>query len=183
VENGGVVGRGVLLDYVRWREETGQEPAKATISHPITTDELDAVAKHQGVTFKTGDILIIRTGFTLWHDRASQEERVEVMNRGEFIGVEASMQSVKWIWNHHFAAVAGDSVGWECCPAHFGEKGKIVLHEWLIDHWGSPLGELWNLESLAAFCAEQKRWTFFFTSAPLHVFGGVASPPNALAIL
>jgi hypothetical protein len=48
--------------------------------------------------------------------------------------------------------------------------------------WGMPIGEMWDLEALAAECEKQQRWTFFLTSAPLNVTGGVASPPNALAI-
>jgi len=41
---------------------------------------------------------------------------------------------------------------------------------------------LWNLEELSKYCAEQGRYTFFFTAEPLNVPGGVATPPNALAI-
>ena len=45
-----------------------------------------------------------------------------------------------------------------------------------------PIGELWDLEGLAAECELQKRWSFFLSSAPLNVPGGIASPPNVLAI-
>ncbi len=45
-----------------------------------------------------------------------------------------------------------------------------------------PIGEMWDVEGLAAECARQKRWTFFLTSAPLNLPGGAASPPNAIAI-
>lgn len=40
-----------------------------------------------------------------------------------------------------------------------------------------------DLERLADECAAAKRWTFFFSSMPLHVRGGVASPCNAVAVL
>lgn len=45
-----------------------------------------------------------------------------------------------------------------------------------------PPGEMWNLESLSAACAKHKRYTFFFTSAPLNIPGGVSSTPNAIAV-
>lgn len=45
-----------------------------------------------------------------------------------------------------------------------------------------PIGELFDLEDLADQCEKTQRWSFFFTSEPLNVVGGVASPPNALAI-
>lgn len=48
--------------------------------------------------------------------------------------------------------------------------------------WGQPLGELWDLERLAVECEQRGRWTFFLTSAPLNIIGGIASPPNVLAI-
>ena len=38
------------------------------------------------------------------------------------------------------------------------------------------------LEGLADDCAEDGRYDFFITSAPLNIPGGVGSPPNALAI-
>lgn len=56
------------------------------------------------------------------------------------------------------------------------------LHDTLLGLWGTPIGELWDLEKLAEECKTQDRWTFFLTSAPLNIAGGVASPPNALAI-
>jgi len=43
------------------------------------------------------------------------------------------------------------------------------LHEWLLAGWGLPIGELFDLENLAAECKKQKKWTFFFSSMPLKV--------------
>jgi hypothetical protein len=45
-----------------------------------------------------------------------------------------------------------------------------------------PIGEMWNLEGLAEDCAEDRRYDFFITSAPLNIPGGVGSPPNAIAV-
>lgn len=56
------------------------------------------------------------------------------------------------------------------------------IHDNALALWGTPLGELWDLEALAEECKRQGRWSFFVTSCPLNVSGGVASPPNALAI-
>ncbi|OAL37170.1 hypothetical protein AYO20_03648 [Fonsecaea nubica] len=187
VERGGIVGRAVLLDYARWRQETGQPCAPPSTSFAVTVAELGAVAAYQNVQFHTGDILIIRFGFIEWHDQATPEERAATFFAGTYIGLERSMETVRWLWNHHFAALAGDTVGFECCPSQWkkvpGVQGSVNLHEWILAHWGCPLGELWNLEQLATVCNGAKKWTFFFTSAPLYVVGGVASPPNAIAIL
>jgi kynurenine formamidase len=171
------------LDVARWQQQTGQQTKRVDASSAITVEELEAVAKHQGTTLKPGDILIVRMGFTDWYEGCPSSERDKAMDNGAFIGLEASMKMVKWLWNHHFAAVACDSLGLEVCPAPFGQENKICLHEWMLAHWGCPIGELWNLEDLSRLCSESQRWSFFLTSAPLHVFGGVGSPPNAIAIL
>jgi hypothetical protein len=52
-----------------------------------------------------------------------------------------------------------------------------------LSGWGLPIGELFDLRLLAETCARLKQWSFFFTSMPLYVEGGIASPPNAQAIL
>jgi len=87
--------------------------------HQISVDVLDDIAKDQGVELKPGDIFIVRSGFTKWYEAASQEERNAKIAGGrgeiEWTGVEGSVKTAEWLWNHHFAAVAGDSISWEVC--------------------------------------------------------------------
>lgn len=45
-----------------------------------------------------------------------------------------------------------------------------------------PIGELFDLENLGAHCKKVGKWSFFLVSKPNYVPGGVASPPNAVAI-
>jgi hypothetical protein len=56
------------------------------------------------------------------------------------------------------------------------------MHEVLLAGWGCPIGELFELEELSKECEKHKRWSFFMCSEPTNVPGGVASPPNVLAI-
>jgi hypothetical protein len=44
------------------------------------------------------------------------------------------------------------------------------------------LGEFFDLEALSVECRKHGRYSFFFTSMPLNLAGGVGSPPNVLAI-
>lgn len=83
----------------------------------ISVDALDKMAKDEGLTLKSGDILIVRSGFTKWYNSASQEER-DMKISGErstlaWAGVEGNLKTVEWLWNHHFAAVAGDCISFE----------------------------------------------------------------------
>jgi hypothetical protein len=41
--------------------------------------------------------------------------------------------------------------------------------------FGSPIGEMFDLEALSEACAKRNRYTFFFVANPLHIIGGVAA--------
>lgn len=57
-----------------------------------------------------------------------------------------------------------------------------ALHEVMLAGWGMPIGELFDLEGLADHCKKLGRYSFFVVSKPVNVPGGVASPPNMVAI-
>ncbi len=59
---------------------------------------------------------------------------------------------------------------------------EVFMHIRLLPLFGLPLGEFFDLDALADDCAADGTYEFFFTSAPLNLKAGVASPPNALAI-
>ncbi|KAI9695233.1 MAG: hypothetical protein M1820_008805 [Bogoriella megaspora] len=182
---GGVVGRGVLLDYALYarKHNITYDPFSA---HRITVDELEAVAREQGTTFKQGDILIVRTGFTDALGAMNADQQAEALGTHKTCGVEGTVESAKWVWNKHFAAVAGDAMGFEAIPPLVNGKEEgakdLVLHQYFLSLFGLPIGELWDLKQLAETCAKLNRYTFLFTSVPLNVPGGIGSPPNALAI-
>ncbi|KAK3112637.1 hypothetical protein LTR53_010883 [Teratosphaeriaceae sp. CCFEE 6253] len=100
-DRGGIVGRGVLLDYVRYAEKKGIKYDVMT-RHQIGVAALEEMAAEQGVEFKPGDVLIVRSGFTKWYEAASQAERDRKITAGrseiQWTGVEGSKQSVEWIW-------------------------------------------------------------------------------------
>jgi hypothetical protein len=58
----------------------------------------------------------------------------------------------------------------------------VFAHTVLLPMLGLPLGEMFFLDDLADDCARDGNYQFMFTSAPLNLPHGVASPPNALAI-
>lgn len=66
-ERGGIVGRGVLVDWLGWYEEhRGKAPSPVT-RYEILAEELDAALEWQGTTTRPGDILLIRSGYVRWH--------------------------------------------------------------------------------------------------------------------
>jgi len=181
VENGGIVGRGVLLDYAAWAERHNIKADPFT-RYGIPAAHLDLLVEEEGITFRPGDILFIRSGFTQRYEAlsAAEEAGLPELKEGTFIGVESSIEMARWLWQHQFAAVAGDMPGFEQSPIW---NSQVQLHQWLLAGWGLPIGEMFYLEDLARECKRLGRNTFFMTSVPLKVLGGVASPPNAVGIL
>lgn len=181
VENGGVVGRGVLLDYKGWAESQGLKPALLETTE-ITVEQLNAIAAAQGVRFQPGDILFVHSGFVKALEALQGEDAKNYAANPPptAIGVKSGEEMVKWIWEKQFAAVAGDMLAFEALPF---QSTTHLLHEWLLAGWGMPIGELFDLEKLATECRRLNKWSFFFSSIPLKVPGGVASPPNSVAIL
>jgi hypothetical protein len=100
------------------------------------------------------------------------------------------------LWDLHIAAVAADNPALEVWPPPLFWGGRPAdseperpedlidrfLHFGLLPLLGMPIGELFDLDALAAECEREGRYDCLFTSAPLNVHAGVASPPNALAI-
>ncbi|KAK3191944.1 hypothetical protein K4F52_001987 [Lecanicillium sp. MT-2017a] len=179
-EKGGIVGRGVLLDYAAWAEAKGIK-VNLFETTPIKVDTLKEVAASQGTTFRDGDILFIRTGWTQEYEKLQTDQRLALaeVNPPPAIGLESSEDTLRWLWENNFAAVAGDHPAMEAFPI---QNMEFCLHEWLLAGWGMPIGELFDLRKLGEECGKRKRYTFFFSSVPLKVMGGVASPPNGVAI-
>jgi kynurenine formamidase len=115
----------VLLDYKAYAKAKGIR-YDCFDSHAITVDDLEAVAKQQGTSFKYGDILIVRTGFTDELGGASAEAQAKMLSTHKTVGVAGNIKSVKWLWNHHFSAVAGDTIAFEVYPPIIEEdNGRI----------------------------------------------------------
>jgi hypothetical protein len=115
------------------------------------------------------------------------EKQQEYLETHQACGVTGTDETAKWFWNHHFAAVAGDMIGFEHVPP-IDKDGKeqnisgLVLHPWFLSLFGLPIGELWYLKDLSEMCQKLGRYSFLLTSSPLNVPGSVGSPPNALAV-
>ncbi|KAH8918157.1 hypothetical protein BT69DRAFT_1353591 [Atractiella rhizophila] len=173
----GVNGRGVLLDLPRYFASLNppREPIKPLTSTAIPVKDLEDCAKWAGVTFRRGDILLIRVGFIKAYGELDDNVKANPLKE-EFAGIEQSEEMKAFLWNNHFAALASDQPSLERWPPPEGQK---YLHETILGLWGCPIGEMFDLEELSKVCSEEKRWSFFFTSWPLNVVGGIASPPNA----
>lgn len=169
------VGRGVLLDVARHAGVDHLAPGA-----PITSAEMDAVCEAQGVTVRAGDIVLFRTGYlSTWYALTTDSERAAWI-AGPTPGV--GLDGAEWIAAHDVAAVASDTLPFEVEPREDPERDPLRVHVRLIVDLGVAIGELWNLDDLAAACAADRRWEFLLVAPPLNIPGGVGSPLNPIAI-
>lgn len=72
----GICGRGVLLDMEHWyTKKDGKLPYDPWTTYGFSVAELEACAKDEGIQFRTGDILVIRTGFIKRYYASSPQEK------------------------------------------------------------------------------------------------------------
>lgn len=83
----GICGRGVLLDVVRHQTKDGTLQYDPWTTHAITAADLKECAAAQGVSFRQGDILLLRVGFIQKYYAVSQEERDALPGRPETLCV------------------------------------------------------------------------------------------------
>lgn len=176
----GIAGRAVLLDMGRYLESRGT-PIDFRSDRRFSVPELEACRSAQGVEVRPGDVLLIHTGWTDWYQTLEAAERVALANMATFRspGIAAGEEMAAYLWDLHIVAAASDVPALEAWPPDFAGAG--FLHEWLLGMFGMAIGEMWDLASLAADCAEDGVYECFLASAPLNKLGGVGSPPNALA--
>lgn len=192
----GIVGRGVLLDVERHLAEVGR-PIDQTQAYQITVDDLEATAAAQGVRFEDGDVLLFRTGWAEYcRSGMTADDRAAFKTGMRVPGLASTRAIVAWLWDHHFSLVAADNLGVEAfpytadnditlpdqAPPERGVDHNGGLHRPLIPQLGFALGEMWNLDALAADCAADGVYEFFLVAKPLNIRGGAGSPANALAI-
>lgn len=112
-----VAGRGILVDYRRYAERNGLA-YNGTQSHQITASTIQTILAKTKVTPQVGDILFIRTGFVAAYSALSQDERAALKDKREWPGLVQSRDSVEWLWQSQFAAVAADNPAFECGRAY-----------------------------------------------------------------
>lgn len=172
----GVVGRGVLLDIARFK---GVEHLKA--NEPITLEDFKACAKHQGVMIRAGDIVIFRTG---WLPAVSKNPELKKQPPYQEPGIQYSLEFLKWFKDMEITMICADTVGMEQTYSTAPEeKGTLFpFHKYLMRNLGIYINEIYSLESLAADCAQDGVYEFFYVASPLKIKGGAGGPINPIAI-
>jgi kynurenine formamidase len=166
----GLVGRGVLLDAPRALNRAWLEPGEG-----LGPDDLDQIAAAEKVELIAGDLLLVRTGRDA---RALELGGIDPMTHGS---PGLSMQCLPWLRARDVAVLGSDVQSDVMVPG--GPPHQMPVHAGALALLGLPLLDNLSLEELAAQCAEQGRWDFLLTVAPLAIRGGTGSPVNPVAVL
>lgn len=164
-----LISRGVLLDIPRLKGVGLLED-----STEITADDLTAAEEFAGVQVTSGDILLVRTGF-YQHFLAG--------DRARYVGEEPGLglSTLEWLHEREVAAVALDNWAVDVRPS--GVEGSThPLHLVALRDMGLTFGEMFNLEDLAADCAQDGVYEFLFTGTGLNISGSVGSPVTPMVI-
>jgi kynurenine formamidase len=155
----------------------------------LDVDMLDRALRAQDERVRPGDLVLVHTGWTRWFLDADPVIRAEIRDERRATGFRQSRELPAWLWDHQVALLATDTFAVEVLPVVPGSpfqdtapEDAGMMHQELIAKLGVPLGELWNLTDLVADSRRTGCWDALVVVKPLHLVGGVGSPPNATAI-
>jgi kynurenine formamidase len=164
--SGGIITRGVLLDVPKFRGEPF-----VTREKPVTGTELERIEAAQGVRVEPGDALCVYSGREAF-------DRSEPAPWGAPGTPRPGLHSscLKFIREHDVSILV-----WDMMDEERGPDCPWGVHS-AIFAFGVALVDNALLEPLAAVCAEEGRYEFMITLAPLVVEGGTGSPLNPIVM-
>ena len=80
------------------------------------------------------------------------------------------------------SALACDNIGVEILVPEDSEDRALPLHVACLVDLGLPLGELWDMDALAADCAQDSQYEFLLVTPTLFLPGYMGSPINPIAL-
>jgi kynurenine formamidase len=165
----GIVGRGVLLDVPRSRGVPWLEPG----DH-VTTGDLLAAERDQGVQAGRGDIVLVRVG----HRRRRREQ-----GPWDASAARAGLHpSVLPLLAERQIAVLGSDGNNDTAPS-CTDGVDFPVHVLAVNALGVYLMDYLQFVDLAPLCERERRWSFLCVIAPLRLPTGTGSPVNPIAIV
>jgi len=159
--------RGVVLDMVAFfGDDVHVEHGRI-----ITGADLQGAADAQGVEIRTGDVVLIRTGYLDWWLAADQATRDSTWFQAG-IGADAA----QWLADRDVVAVGSDNAAIESIP--FDENHFLIAHKILLVRSGIYMLEYLDLSALAADGVREG----IIAVSPLKVTGATGSPINPVFI-
>lgn len=171
-----IVTRGVLLDMVGFLKQQG---SKAVINRGgidmlaggtvFNRAEIEGAAARQGVSFKTGDVILFHTGYM----KMAELDPAASLASWPGVGVEGAI----FLAGKNPVAVGADTLGTEVHPAE-AEGQFVPVHQELIVKRG-----IYLLENIVtAELVADEAWEFLFMLGPARFKGAVQMIINPVAV-
>ena len=162
-----MVCRGVLLD-VAGLHGTDVLPG----GYGITEDDLVAAAEKAGVEVRSGDVALVRSGWSRNFDDAEA-----------FLGHESGVpgpteEAARWLADRGVRATGAETIAYEQIKPEVGHA-LLPVHRLLLVEYGVHIIEVMNLSGLTEAGVHE----FAFVLAPLKIVGGTGSPVRPLAVV
>jgi kynurenine formamidase len=160
-----LLGPAVLLDVAGWKGVERLPPLAG-----LTNDELAGCAAAQGTEVRTGDVLLVRTGYAgLWHDEDAYLQAAGVAKSGSL-----------WAAERGVIAVGADNMARDVPGERDPDTGATLFaHVYLLAQKGVYIIENLNLDALA----RDRCYRFAFLGTPLKFRGATGSPLRPLALV
>jgi kynurenine formamidase len=162
----GIVTRGVLLDVARVRDVPWLEPGQG-----VFPDDLEEAERRQGVRVRSGDAVLLRTGYGRFRHEAGAA--------AGFMQAGWHASCLPWLQEREVALIGADTPQ-DVQPSGYGEVlmpvhavGLVAMGLWLLDNC--------DLEVCVTTAAELGQWDFQLAVAPVRFVGTSGSPVNPIA--
>lgn len=137
-----IVAPGVLIDVAGHLGVDVLEP-----SHAISAADLEEALRGQGTAVEPGTVVMIRTGTMSHWGEAGHDH--EALGAADTAGI--TLEAAKWLVEQCGAMIiGGDTSTLEVVPPVDGEPSPSPVHQYLLIEQGVHMGELHDLEGLAA---------------------------------
>jgi len=162
-----MVCRGVMLDVAGLH---GVDVLPA--GYGITEGDLTSAERVSGVGVRAGDVVLVRTGWSL--NFGDAETFV-----GHGTGVPGpTEEAARWLAGRGVRATGAETIAYEQIKPEVGHA-LLPVHRLLLVEHGIHIVEVMNLTELAAAGVHE----FVFVLAPLNIVGGTGSPVRPLAVV
>jgi kynurenine formamidase len=163
-----IVCRGILLDVAKALDADCLDPRK-----PITRQDLETTCSVQGVEVRSGDAVLIHTGWARTHYHAQDS----------FLGWQTGVpgpneDAARWLSERGIRLTGSDTIAYEWIEPGAGHS-KIPVHAHLLVDCGIHIVEVLKLDELAS----ARVYEFLFVLAPPKLEGASSAPVRPIAIV
>jgi kynurenine formamidase len=150
----------------------------------VDLPRLLSAMSNQAVELRTGDFLLLHTGFDDALLAMNRNPDKEALEQTGAVLDGRDERLLRWVQSSGLVAICSDNMAVEgvgYADAESPSRTMLPLHDLCLFKQGIFLGELWRLGDLARWLCARKRVACLLTAPPLRLPGLVGSPVTPVA--